>query len=191
VQLGHPAAGYLPLRLCRWRHGSRPCERAGQLGEDSQVSMKPNPITRSATKATPSARARTRKPRRDWRPAFLKGFQKSGTVTGGCAHAAIHRTTAYRERQCNEKFALAWADLELEVTDKLEATALLMALRGDVRLIEFLLKARKPDVYREHHQVELAGPGGGPVELDGLGLDLSKLTDRDLASLQRIAGRAR
>jgi hypothetical protein len=35
-----------------------------------------------ATKATPSARPRARKPRRDWRPAFLKGFAKAGTVTG-------------------------------------------------------------------------------------------------------------
>jgi hypothetical protein len=46
-------------------------------------------------------------------------------------------------------------------------------------------------VYREHHQVELAGPSGSPVELYGLGLNLEKLSDRDLASLQRIAGRAR
>jgi hypothetical protein len=148
-------------------------------------------MARSATKATPSARARTRKPRRDWRPAFLKGFQKSGTVTGGCDHAKINRTTAYRERQRSETFALAWADIEAGVTLHLESRAVELALAGDQRLIEFLLKARKPDVYREHHQVELAGPGGGPVELDGLGLDLSKLTDRDLASLQRIAGRAR
>jgi hypothetical protein len=145
----------------------------------------------NATKATPSAHARARKPRRDWRPAFLKGLQKTGTVTGGCAHAGIHRSSAYRERQRDERFALKWADLEEEVTDRLEATALLLALKGEVRLIEFLLKARKPDVYREHHQVELAGPDGGPVKLDGLGLDLDKLSDRDLAALQRIAGRAR
>ena len=67
----------------------------------------------------------------------------------------------------------------------------MLALKGEVRLIEFLLKARRPDVYREHHQVELAGPNSGPVEIDGLGLDLDKLNDRDLAALQRIAGRAR
>jgi hypothetical protein len=145
----------------------------------------------NATKATPSARARARKPRRDWRPAFLSGFAKTGTVTGGCAHAGIHRSSAYRERQRDESFALKWADLEEEVTDRLESTALLLALKGEVRLIEFLLKARRPDVYREHHQVELTGADAGPVQLDGLGLDLDKLDDRDLASLQRISGRAR
>jgi hypothetical protein len=144
-----------------------------------------------ATKATLSARARARKPRRDWRPAFLKGFAKSGTVTGGCEHAGVVRTTVYRERQRNETFALAWADVEAGVTLHLESRAVELALAGEVRLIEFLLKARKPDIYREHHLLEHTGPGGGPVELDGLGLDLSKLSDRDLASLQRIAGRAR
>jgi hypothetical protein len=144
-----------------------------------------------ATNATLSPRPRARKPRRDWTRQFLEGFKRTGTVTGGCAHARIHRATAYRQRQKDERFALAWADLEEEVTDRLEATALVLALKGDQRLIEFLLKARKPDVYRERHQVELAGPDGGPVELDGLGLDLDKLTDRELASLQRIAGRAR
>lgn len=143
-----------------------------------------------ATKATPSARPRVRKPRRDWRPAFLKGFQKAGTVTGGCEHAKINRTTAYRERQRNETFALAWDDVEAGVTLHLESRAVELALAGEVRLLEFLLKARLPAVYREYHQVELAGPDGGPVKLDGLGLDLEKLSDRDLASLQRIAARA-
>jgi hypothetical protein len=145
---------------------------------------------RDATKATPSARVRARKPRRDWRPAFLKGFAKSGTVTGGCERAGVVRTTVYRERQRNETFALAWADIEAGVTLHLESRAVELAIAGDVRMIEFLLKARRPDVYREHHQVELAGPDGGPVAIAGLGLDLSKLSDRDLASLQRIAGRA-
>jgi hypothetical protein len=82
------------------------------------------------------------------------------------------------------------AESELAVTVRLESRAVELALVGDVRLIEFLLRAGKPEVYREHYQVEHVGPGGGPVELDGLGLDLSNLSDRDLASLQRIAGRA-
>jgi hypothetical protein len=141
-----------------------------------------------ATNATPSARAR--KPRRDWRRRFLDGFKRTGTVTGGCAHAGIHRSSAYRERQRSEKFALAWADIEDEVTDRLEATALLLALKGDVRLIEFLLKARKPEMYREQHVLEHVGPGGGPVEVEALGINLDKLSDRDLASLQRIVSRA-
>jgi len=111
-------------------------------------------------------------------------------VTSGCARAGIHRATTYRERQWDERFALAWADIEQEITDKLEATALLLALKGDVRLIEFLLKARKPEMYREQHLLQHAGPDGGPVQLEALGIDLDKLSDRDLASLQRLVTRA-
>lgn len=71
------------------------------------------------------APARACKPRRDWRRRFLDGFKRTGTVTGGCAYAGIHRSSAYRERQRSEKFALAWSDIEDEVTDRLEATTLL------------------------------------------------------------------
>lgn len=111
-------------------------------------------------------------------------------MRGGCEHAGIHRSSAYRERQRSESFALKWADIEEGVTDRLEATALLLALKGDVRLLEFLLKARKPEMYREQAVVEHTGPGGGPVELIELGLDLSKLTDAELRSLQRLVTRA-
>jgi hypothetical protein len=143
----------------------------------------------NATKAR--SRARPRKARRDWRPVFLKGFQNAGTVTGGCEAAKINPTTAYRARQRDEAFALKWADIESGVTLHLESRAVELALAGEVRLIEFLLRARRPEMYREQYQLEHVGPGGGPVEVESLGLDLSKLSDRDLASLQRIAGRAR
>jgi hypothetical protein len=145
-----------------------------------------------ATNATPTARARAKlaKKRRDWRPAFLDGFQKSGTVAGGCKAADVARSTAYRERQRDETFALAWADIEAGVTEALEQTALVMAMRGEVRLIEFLLKARKPEMYRECRVLEHQGPGGGPVELVQLGVDISKLTDRELRILQRLVTRA-
>jgi hypothetical protein len=100
------------------------------------------------------ARAREGKKRRDWRPAFLEGFRRSGTVAGGCKAADVARTTAYRERQRNESFALKWADIEADVTEALEQTALHLALRGEARLIEFLLRARKPDMYRDRHVLE-------------------------------------
>jgi hypothetical protein len=143
----------------------------------------------NATNATLSARARTSKARRDWRPAFLEAFQNSGTVAGGCAAAGVARTTAYRARQRDESFALAWSDVEEDVTDKLEGVALMLALAGDVNLLKFLLQARKPEVYRDRHVLEHTGPDNGPIKVEQFG-DLSKLSDRDLASLQRILDRA-
>lgn len=109
----------------------------------------------SATKATPQ-RARA-KQRRNWRPKFIAALIREGTVTAACEYAAINRSTAYRERQANEDFALLWADAEQAVTDKLEKRAVELALDGDTRLLEFLLKARRPEHYRETHRVEHSG----------------------------------
>lgn len=101
---------------------------------------------------------RTHKGRRDWKPAFLKALAEHGTVTLAAAAADIARSTAYLERQRDEDFALAWADVEHTVTEQLEKKALDLALDGDTRMIEFLLKARKPTAYRESRfQIEHSG----------------------------------
>lgn len=102
------------------------------------------------------------KTRRDWRPVFLEAFAAHGTVTAACRAARVGRSTVYGERQRSETFALAWSDVECEVTDQLEQTALRLALAGDRHLIEFLLKARKPETYREQRfRIEHTGMVGG------------------------------
>lgn len=95
------------------------------------------------------APANARKPLRDWTPAFLTALGDEGTVFAACHNAGVSRSTAYRARQRDEAFALAWADVESTVTDKLERKAVELALAGDVKLLEFLLKARRPDLYRD------------------------------------------
>lgn len=147
----------------------------------------------AATKATLTRARAKSKQRRDWRPAFLRGFSQSGTVTGGCAHAGIHRATAYRERQRDPRFAAKWADVEEQLTDRLEARAVELALDGDWHLLEFLLKARKPELYRERQVLEHTGAGGGPIAVDPVNPlgDLERLSDRELTTLQRILTKAR
>lgn len=146
---------------------------------------------------------RARKPK-DWAPAFLKALEAVHLVTEACKSAGGRRSTAYDRRSKDAKFASAYADVEERSTELLEREAYRRAAVGvdkpvfqggeqvgSIReysdtLLIFLLKARRPDVYREHHQVELAGRDGGPVEIDGPGRDLKKLSERQLASLQRI-----
>jgi hypothetical protein len=109
----------------------------------------------TVTKATGS---RARKARRDWREDFLTALAEQGTVSKACDLVNIARTTAYRERQANEDFALAWADIESSVTEKLESKAVELALNGDTKMLEFLLKARRPETYRESKfQLEHSG----------------------------------
>jgi hypothetical protein len=87
-------------------------------------------------------------------------------VTAAAAIAKVTRMTVYRERQRNEEFAIAWADIEERVTEGLERKAVQMAMSGEVKLIEFLLKARRPERYRDNVKVEHSGPGGGPVRFE-------------------------
>lgn len=109
-----------------------------------------------------------------WQQPFLEALAKHGTVTKACDAAGVGRTTAYRERQADEEFALAWADIDSQVTEKLEGKAVQMALAGDGKMLEFLLKARKPEQYRESYKVEHSG---------SIKTDLSSMTDAELQAL--------
>ena len=141
-----------------------------------------------ARKATPSARARAREPA--WCKRFLDGLAKTGTVRGGAAAARIHRATAYKRRGTDEQFAAAWADVEEGVVERLEETALSLALAGDVKLIEFLLKARRPNTYREQHRIELGGLDGAPISAEITSVDAKEAADASHDFLARIAGPA-
>lgn len=114
-------------------------------------------------------------PKKDWRVPFLEAFAKTGLVIAAAKAVGIDRTTAYRERQANEDFALAWADIEEWTTEEMEQEARRRAvlgvkepvynrgqLVGHVRkysdtLLIFLLKGRKPGMYRDNVHVEHGG----------------------------------
>jgi len=120
--------------------------------------------------------ARTRRtPKTDWRADFLKAFATTGTVKQACEKVGIGRRTAYDERQRNEDFALAWHEVEEHTTEAMEREAIRRGLEGveepvfykgaicgaiqkysDTLLI-FMLKSRKPDVYREVHHIQHSG----------------------------------
>jgi hypothetical protein len=101
-----------------------------------------------------NSRRRTRRtPKKDWRQEFLDGLRETGMVTEACQAVGIGRRTAYDERQRNEEFALAWADVIEESTEDLEREAVRRAKDGSDTLLIFLLKARRPQVYRENVKV--------------------------------------
>jgi hypothetical protein len=133
----------------------------------------------------PAKRAARRTPKRkkaDWRPKFLKAFAETGTVIEAAKKAGVGRRTVYDERQRNETFALKWAEIEEWTTEEMEQEARRRAVLGveepvfykgelvshvskysDTLLI-FLLKARKPEVYRENVRVEHGGSVNVKVE---------------------------
>jgi hypothetical protein len=126
----------------------------------------------SASNASP-------KKRRDWKPTFLSSMLESGTVTEACRAAGIDRSTAYRARQQDETFAIAWADVEERSTEELETVAMRRAIDGSDTLMIFLLKARRPEKYRENVKIEHAGS----VQQDLSGLSMEELRERARAIL--------
>lgn len=124
------------------------------------------PARKRAARKAPSAGARRRaNAQRAWKATFLQALQDTGTVVQACQAAGISRSAAYRARQEDEDFALAWHDVDETFVEILERTAYTRAINGSDRLLEFLLKAKRPAVYREtrldlHHtgQIERAQP---------------------------------
>lgn len=116
-----------------------------------------------------------------WTGPFLAAFSKLGNVSAACRAAHVSRQSAYDYRDHHEDFRAAWEGAGETSADLLEQEAFRRAAQGtekpvyyrgrevgrvreysDVLLI-FLLKARRPDVYRE--RFEHTGAGGGPLQV--------------------------
>jgi len=110
---------------------------------------------------------------------FLEAYAKIATITGACAATQIGRRTHYHWMR-DAAYKARWHEADTEATERLEQEARRRAMVGtekpvfykgqvcghireysDVLLI-FLLKGRKPEVYRERY--EHTGPDGGPIE---------------------------
>lgn len=127
-------------------------------------------MTAEKRRRAPS-RSRAVNVRRDWHDEFLANFLEIGTVTGAAKATGVDRRTVQVARQRDEEFALKMADIEEQFTEKLEKVAYARAVDGSDRLVEFLLKARRPDRYRENVKIEHSGQ---------IAHDLSGLSDDEL-----------
>jgi hypothetical protein len=119
---------------------------------------------------------------------FLAALAEGATVTATAKKAGVDRSTAKRARQRNPKFAERWEDAWEQGTDVLEAEAIRRARDGaerpvwyqgaqvgvareySGRLLELLLKGRRPHVDRERiasmcqarSSMRTTWRGGGP-----------------------------
>jgi hypothetical protein len=125
---------------------------------------------------------------------FLEEFVKRGIVRDAARAAGIHRTTVYMWLNRDAAFAGAFRDAEQEVSDLLEEESHKRAM-GEVRvpvyhqgevvgymprysdgLLMFLLRARRPEVYRERCERRAGHSDSSPMDplaavrgiLDGL-----------------------
>lgn len=127
--------------------------------------------------------------------AFLELFAQTGNVTTSAEAVGITRKTAYQWRNQDSDFAEAWDDAEQQSHDLLEAEAFRRAYEGvddfkvgpNGQFVEmkrysdtltiFLLKARRPEKYRDNATLQVTGPGGGPVQIAQQGVSLVAVLD--------------
>ena len=67
------------------------------------------------------------------------------------------RRTVYDLRERDPEFAAAWDSALFESVDRCEEKAFDMAWKGDSQLLQFILKAHRPEKYRERSEVAVAG----------------------------------
>ena len=94
--------------------------------------------------------------------AFLDALKWGASVARAAAAAGVCREQPYAWRRADPAFASAWRTALEAGTDALEDLALEFAGKGSERLLIFLLKARRPEVYRERYLPQ-QGEAGGQV----------------------------
>ena len=89
------------------------------------------------------------------RAKFLKKLAEMPNVARAARLCGVTRQTAYAHRDKDESFSKAWDDAIEEGIEKLEEVAMRRAKKQSDTLLIFLLKAHRPDLYRE--QVKVSG----------------------------------
>lgn len=146
---------------------------------------------------TPAAAPTPRSARKRGRPTaaqqsiYLDELRGGATVKQAAAAAGRDRFAFVYLRQQDEAFAVLHADAYDEGADVLEAVAWERATSGvertridkdgtavecndppSDRLLELLLKARRPAKFRENSKVEHVGKGDGPIQTETVGVAL-------------------
>ena len=109
-----------------------------------------------------------------WRDAFIERLKATGNVTLAATGAGVTRQNAYQTRNRNKTFRRRWDDALDQAVDLLDGEARRRAtgIKRDIyyagkvvgeenvysdSLLMFLLKAHRPQLYRDNVKVEHSG----------------------------------
>jgi len=105
---------------------------------------------------------------------FLDRLRNSGNVRASCKAAGVPRRTIYNWRDKWVTFADEWDDALDDACDILEAEAWKRAIEGQSdRLLMFLLKAHRREVYGDVVRNEVTGKDGEPLTVRFIDSNLS------------------
>jgi hypothetical protein len=116
---------------------------------------------------------------------FIEEVSSGASIKEACAAAGFGRSTAYDLRQRDERFALRWHDALEEGTEALEEEARRRAMEGSDHLMMFLLKARRPEIYRDRVSVDQTTRAVAPTGAEARALQAA--AERDPEAFARIA----
>jgi hypothetical protein len=117
---------------------------------------------------------------RKQRADFLELLRKGHTVTFAAEKVGVRPSNLYRWRAKLVTFAADWEEAEEAGVQVMEEEARRRAVDGTTKLVTvageaveqveysdgllmFLLKAKRPSVYRDNPRVEVTGAGGGAI----------------------------
>ena len=116
-----------------------------------------------------------------WTDEFIKLLGQTGNVSLSCHGAGVSRNTAYKTKKRYSSFADQWDEALGEAADILEGEARRRAVDGVEKpiyykgvqidvvreysdgLLTLLLKAHKPEKFRDRRSIEHTGADGGPI----------------------------
>ena len=158
------------------------------------------------SKKTAAAKRRATLLLKRQKAAFLEGLEETHLVAEAAKRVGIHRQRAYEWRGADLTFAAEWAEIEERSTELLEREAYRRAAVGTDKpvyqggemvgtvkeysdlLLIFLLKARRPTVYRENQRIEHTGVDGAPIQAEITTVDAREHADATREYLARLAG---
>lgn len=88
----------------------------------------------------------------------LRAFMVAGTITAACEAAGIARATWYNWLEADEAFRNQAMALKEASTEELEEEAIRRAKHGSDTLLIFLLKSRRPGIYRDRLTIDVVSP---------------------------------
>ena len=120
---------------------------------DSEHKDSKNTPTRRSTRSLTLANTDAK------RAAFIAALRNSGNVRASCLAAGIARKTAYVWRDRWATFAAEWAEALEDSCDVLEAEARRRGMSVSDRLLMFLLKAHRPEVFGDRAKLDITSAG--------------------------------
>lgn len=115
---------------------------------------------------------------------FLQALRERGIVEYACSAVGINKASVYNWRDSDPTFAAEWDEALDIAVERMESEAVRRGVEGTLKpvfqqgacvgyireysdtLLIFILKARKPKVYRDNVAVEHTGKDGNPIKLD-------------------------